>query len=258
MRKKVVAVVPARMASTRFPGKPLAKILELPMIEHVRRRAILCSDVDEVIVATCDQEIIDCVESFGGKAVMTADTHKRCTDRVEEAMQEVEADLVVILQGDEPLVLPGVVKSCLVPFQEDPDLPCSNLLSIINSIEDYENIDVVKTVVDLQKRVLYFSRASIPYLREKENVVLYRQTGLSVFSKKFLHTFAKLSPSPLEVTESVDFQRILEHGYCIQGVIFDKPIVGVDRPFQVELVEKELREVEEQQKIYQQTLAISA
>ena len=118
----VIAVIPARMASTRFPGKPLADILGLPMIEHVRRRLLLCQEIDDVIVATCDQSILDLVHNFGGKAIMTSDKHERCTDRVAEAISSISVDLVINVQGDEPLVNPEMIGPLLEPLKKEKDL----------------------------------------------------------------------------------------------------------------------------------------
>ncbi len=254
-QKKVIAVIPARMGASRFPGKPLAQILDLPMIEHVRRRVILSDVVDDVVVATCDQEIVDAVQAHGGKAVMTANTHERCTDRVEEATQDIDADIVIIVQGDEPLFMPEVAKQLVEPMLQDEGIVCTNLLSTIKKEEDIQNTDIVKALLDQKSNVLYFSRASVPYRRVKgEDVPLYRQTGLSAFTKKFLVEFSRLAPTPLEITESVDFFRTLEHGFAIRGVIYDKELYGVDNPGDVDIVEKILEREHEQKNIYNQIL----
>src|SRR3954452_5264076 len=137
MSDRIVAIVPARMASSRFPGKPLVHLLGVPMVEHVRRRAALAeAGVDEVIVATCDTSIMDAVTHAGGRAVMTADTHQRCTDRVEEALRSIDADVVVMVQGDEPLLLPDAVRQVAAPLLADRSLGCTNLLSPLESEAD--------------------------------------------------------------------------------------------------------------------------
>lgn len=248
---KVTAVIPARMGSSRFPGKPLKNILGLPMVEHVRRRALLCEAVDDVIVATCDQEIMDTVSRFGGKAVMTKDTHERCTDRVEEAVQNSDADIVVILQGDEPLLVAEVIDRMIAPLNSDPSVLCANLLSVIRDDQDLADPDIVKAVVDHQGNVLCFSRAGIPYQRVKGDGPKYRQTGLSAFRRSFLQKFSQLEPTPLEKTESVDFLRILEHGYPIRAVIYDQTTVGVDRPDDIGIVENIIRKDPFQRHIYE-------
>lgn len=256
MKKKVVAVIPARMAASRFPGKPLTKILDLPMVEHVRRRALLCSLLDEVYVATCDQVVMDAVGSFGGKAVMTKDTHQRCTDRVEEAVGNIAADIVVILQGDEPLFDDVVIQKLVTPLLQDSSLLCTNLVTPITDRRDIEDVDIVKALLDQQNRVLYFSRASVPHFRVKGSCPVYRQTGLSAFTVDFLKKFSALPPTPLEITESVDFLRILEHRYPILGVPHNQVSVGVDRPDDVPAVEKILREDPAQKAIYQRIVKL--
>lgn len=253
--KKVTAVIPARMGAARFPGKPLVKILGLPMVEHVRRRALLAQGVDEVVVATCDREILETVEGFGGKAVMTRDTHERCTDRVEEAAGKLDFDIALIVQGDEPLFRPEALTILARPLMEDPGLPCANLLSVIRDERDLEDEDIVKAVLDEQGFVLFFSRAPIPFRRVRNDCPLYRQTGLSAFSREFLSEYSRLAPTAIEVAESVDFLRILGHRRPIKGVAYDKVAVGVDRPDDVAKVEEILRRDPEQKEIFERILA---
>ena len=249
-KKKVVAVIPARMGASRFPGKPLAEILGLPMIEHVRRRVCLSRVVDDVYVATCDKVIFDTVTGFGGKAVMTRDTHERCTDRVEEAACDMDMDIAVVVQGDEPLFEPDVLSELIKPMLADDSIPCANLLSIIKNEKDLNDIDIVKAILDEKDFVMFFSRSSVPYMRVRVNCPLYRQTGVSAFRKDFLYTYSRLSPTLLEQTESVDFLRILGHRYPIKGVIYNRDIVGVDRPDDIVKVEKILTEDPEQKTVF--------
>ena len=229
---KVIAIVPARMAATRFPGKPLVDICGLPMIEHVRRRVALCTVIDEVIVATCDQEIVQVVQDFGGIAVMTANEHERCTDRVAEASISVNADIVINVQGDEPLVNPQMFYPLLEPFKEDPDTICTNLMAEIETDEDFQNSDVVKTVFDMKQNALYFSREAIPSLQKAGSSAFkkFKQLGVIAFRQKFLQQFAKLPPTPLEVIESVDMMRAIEHGFSVRMVESYFDSFGVDRP----------------------------
>ena len=180
-----------------FPGKPLVPILGLPMIEHVRRRVTLCPEIDEVYVATCDQEIKDVVEQFKGRVLMTAPTHARCTDRVEEAAGQVGGDIILIFQGDEPLFDLSVADHLLRPFWDNPKMLCTNLISTIKDEADLADINIVKAVLNLKQDVLCFSRASIPYKRVETPCALYRQTGLSAFQKDFLIQFSQLDPTPL-------------------------------------------------------------
>lgn len=248
---KVVAVIPARMGSSRFPGKPLRKILDLPMVEHVRRRALLCEFVDEVVVATCDKEIKDTVESYGGKALMTSDKHERCTDRVQEAVGKSLADVVVVLQGDEPLLGVDVIDNLIAPFRNTNDVLCTNLLSVIKDDVDLDDHDIVKAVLNQKNEVLCFSRAAIAHRVVKTDCPLYRQTGFSAFRRDFLEKFSQLAPTALEITESIDFMRILEHGYSILGIVYDQITVGVDRPDDIAIVENILKNDLAQKRIYE-------
>ncbi|MCD4781626.1 MAG: 3-deoxy-manno-octulosonate cytidylyltransferase [Candidatus Omnitrophica bacterium] len=249
---RTVAVIPARMGASRFPGKPLVKILDLPMIEHVRRRVSLCSCIDEVYVATCDEEIKRAVERYGGKAIMTADTHERCTDRVEEAIQDIDCDIVFIFQGDEPLFDLSVADKLLRPFIDHSQTLCSNLISTIKNEDDLRDMNIVKAVLDRRQRVLCFSRAALPYKRVGTACPLYRQTGLSAFKRDFLVQFSNLAPTPLEMRESIDFMRILEHGFAIQGVVFEQELFGVDEPRHIAIIEKILQENPTQKAIYEE------
>ena len=253
MKQKVVAVIPARMASSRFPGKPLAMILDLPMIEHVRRRVALSPVLDDVFVATCDQEIFDAVTSCGGNAVMTKDSHERCTERIEEAAHKIDLDIAVIVQGDEPLFDPKALDNLVSPILNDTSIICTNLISVIEREEDHHNTDIVKTVLDEKQFVMYFSRAPIPYPKTKKHV-LYRQTGISAFTKQFLHKYATLPPTSLEIAESIDLLRIIGHGYSIRGVVYNGETVGVDRPDDVAHVERILLKDSKQNELYETIL----
>jgi 3-deoxy-manno-octulosonate cytidylyltransferase (CMP-KDO synthetase) len=256
MNKEIAVIIPARMAASRFSGKPLVKILDLPMIEHVRRRVLLSGAVDEVYVATCDREIQETVEAYGGKAIMTASTHERCTDRVEEAAHQIKADIIVIVQGDEPLFMPEVIQSLINPLSADTSVYCTNLLSVIQNRIDLNDIDIVKAAVNRKGNIMFFSRAPIPFFRVDNNAPCYRQTGVSAFSRAFLSTYTALSPTPLEIAESIDFLRILEHGYTIRSVITEEVMYGVDRKEDVSIIKKILRNDPVQHEYYERILAL--
>ncbi len=253
--KRTVAFIPARMAASRFPGKPLARILGLQMIEHVRRRVALSDAIDETVVATCDREIFDTVTAAGGRAVMTNSTHERCTDRIAEAAESVSCDMAVIVQGDEPLFMPDVIARLVAPFRDDPALEVTNLLSVIKDKADLQDVDIVKAVLDEHGHVLYFSRAPIPHFRVAAGAPMYRQTGISAFTREFLAKFTALPPTELEVVESVDFLRVIGHGHAVRGVIFEDRTVGVDRPEDVAKVERILRENEVQADLFRRISA---
>lgn len=254
MSNSITIVIPARMASSRYPGKPLVPILGIPLVEHVRKRALLAKEADLVVVATCDIEIKDAVEKAGGKAVMTKDTHQRCTDRIEEAMEQLPGDIVVMVQGDEPLLMPETIAAVTAPLLADKDLPIVNILSKLESADDYSNPNIVKAACNLQNDILFFSRAPIPFFRETTSVPVYRQTGIMAFRKEALRKFSALPETALEKAESVDMLRAVEHGMRIKGVIVDYVTLGVDRPVDVALVENFIQQDEIQNRLYRSIL----
>jgi 3-deoxy-manno-octulosonate cytidylyltransferase (CMP-KDO synthetase) len=236
-RPRAVAVIPARMASSRYPGKPLAMISGLPMIEHVRRRSLLSSSIDEAVVATCDVEVMDAVAKAGGRAVMTSTAHSRCTTRVDEAMDQIEADIVVIVQGDEPLLRPDVIDAAVRPLGDRADLECTNVLSPVGGKADLDNPAIVKAVCDQRGYVMFFSRASIPFYQNSADCPVYRQMGIMAFRPAFLRQYTALPETPFERAESVDMLRLLEHGHRILGVPTGYLSIGVDHPADVAKVE---------------------
>lgn len=227
------------MAATRFPDKPLASILGLPMIEHVRRRVAMASLVDEVIVATCDQAIVDVVEAAGGKAVMTANTHERCTDRIAEAALGLHTDVIINVQGDEPLVQPSMMDAVVRPLLDEPDLVCVNLAVPIANDAEFNDVNAVKTVTDLNSDMLCCSRSPIPSPAKAESpdYLRLKQLGIIAFRSDFLQTFSKLSPTPLEIVESIDMMRAVEHGYKIRVIQVPERMIGVDLPGDIARVE---------------------
>ena len=249
-----IVVIPARMASSRFPDKPLAQILDLPMIEHVRRRATLAKGVQEVVVATCDQVICEVVSAAGGVAVMTSDVHKRATERVAEAMAGFSGEVVVVVQGDEPLVNPADIEAVAAPFYEKPELTRVVLLSTLEGEADYGNPNIVKAACDQQGYILFFSRAPIPYYLHPGPCPIYRETGIRAFRTDFLRTYIVLPETPLERVESVDMLRLLEHGHDVYGVVTDQRTVGVDHPGDIAIVEEILRTDPVQEAYYNQIL----
>ena len=233
----ITVIIPARMASSRYPGKPLVPIMGLPMIEHVRRRVLLSQGIDQVVVATCDESIKEAVETCGGKAVMTKGTHERCTDRVEEAMENLHGDIVVMVQGDEPLLMPDAVSQVAQPLVDDTSLDVVNLLSPLESLDDYDNVNIVKAARDLKGNIMFLTRSPIPYFRKKSAVPVYRQTGIMAFRAGFLKKYSSLPETALEKAESIDMLRVLENGIRIAGVITHYPTNGVDQPGDVAVIE---------------------
>lgn len=239
----VVAIIPARMGSSRFPGKPLAPILGRPMIEHVYRRTAMSSVLDAVYVATCDREIFEAVEEFGGQATMTADSHQRASDRVAEAAQHIETDIIVMVQGDEPMIRPEMIDLALGPMLADPDVVCVNLVRRIETVEEFSDRNTIKVVMDRNGDALYFSREPIPTssLGGFEGTPIYKQVCIIPFQRDFLLAYADLEPTPLEKTESIDMLRALEHGYRVRLVESPYTTVAVDTPSHLARVETMLQ-----------------
>lgn len=221
---KIITIIPARMGSSRFPGKPLADIHGLEMVNHCAKRAALCGDVMETYVATCDQEIVEAVERVGGKAVMTANTHERATDRAAEALLKIEeetgkADIVVMLQGDEPMVLPEMISAAIQPMLDDTSIQVVNLMAKMATEAEANDPNEVKVVVDKNHEALYFSREPIPSLKKyKGDFPRYKQVCIIPFQRDFLLEFNALPETPLEIVESVDMMRVLEHGKKVKMV----------------------------------------
>jgi 3-deoxy-manno-octulosonate cytidylyltransferase (CMP-KDO synthetase) len=242
---RIVAYIPVRMAASRFPGKPLADILGLPMVEHVRRRVARCKLVDEIVIATCDEEIRERMVGFGARVVMTSHRHERCTDRIAEAAREVPAEIAINVQGDEPFVDPESLDKLVAPLLHDAAgaLPCTNLMSPITSLTAWRDPNVVKTVVDPRLRALYFSREPIPSMAKAggKEFARYRQLGIIAFRGPFLQEFTQLPPTPLEQVESVDMMRAVEHGYPVQMVVVTGPSIGVDTPADLERAREMMR-----------------
>ena len=235
---RVIAIIPARLASSRFPGKPLVAISGVPLVEHVRRRALLSPAVDDAIVATCDTEIMETVIGAGGHAVLTSDRHERCTTRVEEAMHHFEADVVIIVQGDEPLIRPDMLDLAARPLLEHAGIDCVNVLSPIVGDGDLADTSIVKAAVDQKGFILFYSRAPIPVYQKPGLCPIYRQTGIIAFRLAFLREYTTMPETPFERVESIDMLRVLEHGRRVAGVVTQHVSIGVDYPRDVKRVEK--------------------
>jgi len=231
------------MSASRYPGKPMEKILGMPMVGHVFKRSILSKAVTETYVATCDEVIMDYVKSLGGKAVMTSDKHKRCTERVSEALLTIEKlentryDIVVIVQGDEPMVTPTMIDAALEGMKKDPTADVVNLASPIDKPEDVLDVNTVKVVFDLNWNALYFSRSPLPYMRPGVKHQWYKQVPIMPFKRDFLLEFDQLSETPLEVIESVDMERVIEHGRKVKMVPCSEKTQAVDTPSDLKKVE---------------------
>ncbi|HXH06411.1 MAG TPA: 3-deoxy-manno-octulosonate cytidylyltransferase [Vicinamibacterales bacterium] len=231
---QIAAIIPARYGSTRFPGKPLADLAGRPLIEHVYRRVAACRTIGTVIVATDDERIRAAVEGFGGRAVLTSPVHASGTDRVAEVAERLACELVVNVQGDEPLVEPAMLEEAIAPFEEDPSLEMATLRCRIRDEAERRSPHVTKVVVDAAGRALYFSRAPIPYARDGGAVTTWKHIGLYVYRRARLLALARLAPTPLERCEGLEQLRALEHGVRIRVVETTRETIGVDTPEDLE------------------------
>ena len=242
----VTVVIPARYASTRFPGKPLADLCGKPMIQWVYERSSLCESVDQVIVATDDSRIADAVEAFGGVVAMTRSDHATGTDRLAEVAADLTDDLIVNVQGDEPLIDPAMIQAALEPMLADSSIPMGTLKTPLTSVDEYLNPNVVKVVTNQHGFALYFSRAPIPYPRDFNNNLDHRwsdlatakHVGLYVYRREFLLEYPQLQATPLERQECLEQLRALEHGYRIRVAKTDLLGQGVDTPEDLERVKE--------------------
>ena len=223
------------MGSSRFPGKPMAKICGIPMVGHVYFRTKMSELLDDVYIARCDKEIYDYAVSSGAKAVLTADTHERATDRIAEATAKVEAetgekvDIVVMIQGDEPMVVPEMIDSAVNPMIEDPEINIVNLMAPLKTREEHDDPNEVKVVVDGRNFAMYFSREPIPSCKKAVgDVPMMKQVCIIPFRRDFLMKFLALEPTPLEIVESVDMLRAMEHGYKVKMIPISDDTYSVD------------------------------
>ncbi len=245
----IISIIPARMNSSRFPNKPMADILGMPMIGHVYKRVKLSPLLDEVYVATCDQEIYDYISSIGGKAVMTSDCHERCSDRCAEAMLKIEkdenirVDIMVMVQGDEPLTYPEMIDEAVSPMLNDKEILITNLVADLESLEEFKDPNEVKVVMDLQGNAIYFSREPIPSRKKGIlDVPMKKQVCVIPFRRDFLLEYNSMPPTPLEIIESVDMMRIIENGLKVKMIPTNFKTKAVDTPEDLKVVIEMMRE----------------
>ena len=242
----VLAVIPARYASTRLPGKPLVSICGKPMIQHVYERVRLATRVNRVVVATDDNRILEAVRGFSGEAVMTRGDHRSGSERVAEVATQISADIYVNVQGDEPLIEPAAVDSLVeaMAADEDPPVQLGTLCVPILSAADIMDPNIVKVVLDFQGDALYFSRAPIPWVRDEGSRVYarhYKHLGIYAYHREPLLEFPTLPPGDLEKLEQLEQLRFLENGYKIRVAETSFDSVSVDVPGDVARVEALLR-----------------
>lgn len=224
----ILCVIPARYSSTRLPGKPLAEIAGKPMIQHVYERARLAKRPGRVLVATDHPLVYDSVKEFGGDVIMTSPDHPTGTDRLAEVAEQFpEVDLIINVQGDEPLIPPEIIDQLAAAFDDSQDVQMATLMTEMEESE-YNTPSAVKVITDLQGHALYFSRSLIPFPRNDAGVPIYKHIGIYAYRRDFLLTYANLAPTPLEQTESLEQLRALEHGYRIKVLKTDFKSIGVD------------------------------
>jgi 3-deoxy-manno-octulosonate cytidylyltransferase (CMP-KDO synthetase) len=239
----IVAVIPARMNSSRFPGKPMESLLGMPMIGHCYKRAIMSEILDDVYVATCDSVIYNYIISIGGKAVMTLDSHEMACDRAAEAMLKIEKinknkiDILLMLQGDEPMVTPKSINEVLKPLINDSKIKIANLYKEINSVHEFEDPNEVKVIMDKSNYAMYFTREPIPSRKKGVlNVPMFKQICSIPFRRDFLLEFSKMKRTPLEIVEGIDMNRILENSQKVKMVYSEDESYSVDSPADISRV----------------------
>lgn len=236
-----VAIIPARYGSTRFPGKALADLGGKPMIQHVYERTLQASLISRAIVATDDQRIADVIHQIGGEAIMTSATHETGTDRLAEVARDLQADVIVNVQGDEPLIDPAMIDQAIEPFLKNNDLKMGTLKTRIKCLHDFLSPNVVKVVTDTAGFALYFSRSPLPFFRDKwqdlkddafaaGRMLCYKHVGLYVYQRDFLLEYASMPQTFLELSEKLEQLRALENGVRIRVVETDFESLGVDTP----------------------------
>lgn len=252
MTMKITAVIPARYASTRFEGKALADIQGKPMVQWVYERTSRATLVSDVIVATDDERIAAVVSGFGGKVQMTSPSHETGTDRLAEVARGLDSDLIVNVQGDEPLIDPLMIDQAIRPLVEDPSVQMGTLKTRIKTLHDFLSPNVVKVVTDWQGFALYFSRSPLPNFRDKWNnlkdeafssgkLLCFKHVGLYVYRREFLLRYSTMSPTYLELAEKLEQLRVLENGHRIKVAETDCESIGVDTPSDLEKVLEKLR-----------------
>jgi len=239
VHRKILGVIPARFASSRFPGKALAKVDSRTVLECVYERVSMTRYLGSVIVATDDLRIAETARSFGARVMMTREDHVSGTDRVAEVASALaDYELVVNIQGDEPLIDPGAIDAAVLPLLEEPAIPMGTLKKRIEDPGEIDDPNVVKVVTDRFENAIYFSRSTIPHARDGEPVLLYKHIGLYVYQRDFLLRYSDLMPGPLEKAERLEQLRALENGFGIRVVETDYESFGVDTPADLERVQR--------------------
>ena len=242
---RCLIVIPARMGSTRYPGKPLVDLAGKPMVQWVYERALASGIAEQVMIATPDREIVEACAEFGAWAELTSHAHMTGTDRLAEVSARIQAEVYINVQGDEPLVSPASIGACGRALLDDPQAQVSSVMDICPD-EEVDNPNVVKVVTDLKEYALYFSRYPVPFARNPRSGPVYKHVGLYAYGKEALKSFASWAQTPFELTESLEQLRFLEHGYRIKMARGVASGPAIDEPGQVEAVVRLLRDKDEE------------
>ena len=259
MREKnnIIAVIPAHLASVRFPRKILYEFFNIPMVEHVRRRALLSPYISDVIVATCDQEIASIIEGFGGNVVITGTHHQNGTTRVAEAIATYDCSHVILLQGDEPLLNPRYIDAIASAIAENPNGDAWNGTGPLENPDDVDRHSFVKCAVASDQRIMYCFRRSPSYAKfEQQKKYIRKILGIIAFRKDFLNQLTKLSPARTEQSEFIEQMRVIENGYTLLSVPFSESLPSVNEPEEAEFVIKYIKNNPEQQQLLKITTGV--
>jgi 3-deoxy-manno-octulosonate cytidylyltransferase (CMP-KDO synthetase) len=257
-RVRVAAVIPAHLASVRFPRKVLFPFHGMPMLEHVRRRALLSEGITEVVVATCDDEVAERVRAASGRVVITADTHRTGTTRVAEAAQQIDCTHVLLLQGDEPLLLPRHVEACVAAIGRHPEGDAWNVTGPIDSVAELDRHSFVKCAVAPSGRIIHcFRRTPFNSPLETQREFVRKILGIIAFRKSFLEQLVLLAPTPIEEAEFIEQMRVIENGFQMQSVPVSPSLPSVNEPGEAAVVLESLRDDPEQQDLLRRTLHVA-
>lgn len=242
---KILGIIPARLASKRFPDKPLKEIHGMPMVGHVYNRVKMCNEFQEIFVTSCDKEINEYIRTIGGNAIYTSKNHKRPSDRAAEALQKIEEklktkfDIVVIISADEPMITSQMIANALSPIMIDYKIKIVNLMTEIKSMADFNSENTIKVVVDINNNAIYFSREPIPSNKKGgTGFPMLKQIGIYTFRRDFLLEFNKTPQTPLEIVESIDMMRVIENGMKVKMVFSERITYSVDIPENLTKVKK--------------------
>lgn len=255
---KIIAIIPAHMASVRFPGKILFPFFDVPMIEHVRRRAKLSSKIADVVVATCDQDISKAITSYGGQVIMTGDHHRNGTTRIAEAVKDIDCSHVILLQGDEPLLNPSYVDAMADAIAANPNGDAWNGTGPLDTHEDGDRHSFVKCAVALDGRIMYCFRRNPSYAEWYDQKDYIRKIlGIIAYRKDFLNALVELPPARTEILESIEQMRIIENGFTMQSIPFNESLPSVNEPSEVDIVMDYIAKNPIQQQLLEKTIGIT-